>query len=192
MKAIPTRYAGCHFRSRLEARWAVFFDTLEIAWDYEPEGVVTEDGTHYLPDFWLPELRVWFEVKGQDGDWSKWRKFHEEVNPSYELVPWHGSTRAQLPDGFIMPPRTFMAGPIPRPDARDDYQFGVLLGPGSPHGGWAFGLCSTCGTLEIGHVAWDNPLGCGHSSTPLTRHQRLLAGYRAARSARFEHGETPR
>jgi len=38
MKAIPTRYAGCHFRSRLEARWAVFFDRLGVAWQYEPEG----------------------------------------------------------------------------------------------------------------------------------------------------------
>lgn len=31
IKAIETSYAGCRFRSRLEARWAVFFDTLGIA-----------------------------------------------------------------------------------------------------------------------------------------------------------------
>jgi hypothetical protein len=30
--AIPTRYKGYHFRSRLEARWAVFFDALGIKW----------------------------------------------------------------------------------------------------------------------------------------------------------------
>lgn len=29
---IQTRYAGCLFRSRLEARWAVFFDHLGIRW----------------------------------------------------------------------------------------------------------------------------------------------------------------
>jgi len=39
--AIPTRYAGCHFRSRLEARWAVFFDHMRIDWVYEPEGFTT-------------------------------------------------------------------------------------------------------------------------------------------------------
>lgn len=32
-----TSYAGCLFRSRLEARWAVFFDTLGIRWEYEPD-----------------------------------------------------------------------------------------------------------------------------------------------------------
>jgi len=33
--AIPTEYAGCTFRSRLEARWAVFFDAMRIEWQYE-------------------------------------------------------------------------------------------------------------------------------------------------------------
>lgn len=39
MQAIQTRYKGYHFRSRLEARWAVFFDTLGILWEYEKEGL---------------------------------------------------------------------------------------------------------------------------------------------------------
>jgi hypothetical protein len=72
VKAIPTRYAGCHFRSRLEARWAVFFDTLGIRWEYEPQGYElcwrlhnTEETFHYLPDFWLPDLSIHAEVKGQ-------------------------------------------------------------------------------------------------------------------------------
>lgn len=38
IKAIQTRYKGYNFRSRLEARWAVFFDALGIKWEYEPEG----------------------------------------------------------------------------------------------------------------------------------------------------------
>ncbi len=37
MKAIETIYNGYEFRSRLEARWAVFFDTLGVKWEYEPE-----------------------------------------------------------------------------------------------------------------------------------------------------------
>jgi len=55
IKAIETRYAGCNFRSRLEARWAVFFDHLGIKWEYEREGYVGVRGTPYLPDFWLPD-----------------------------------------------------------------------------------------------------------------------------------------
>lgn len=50
IKAIETTYAGCRFRSRLEARWAVFFDHVGLKWRYEPEGLEF-DGVRYLPDF---------------------------------------------------------------------------------------------------------------------------------------------
>lgn len=63
MKAIETEYNGYRFRSRLEARWAVFFDKLRIKYEYEPEGIVLSDGTYYLPDFYLPEFCCYFEVK---------------------------------------------------------------------------------------------------------------------------------
>lgn len=70
LKAIETRYNGCRFRSRLEARWAVFFDTLGVAWEYEKEGFDLGPDGFYLPDFHLPRLSVrggsscWIEVKG--------------------------------------------------------------------------------------------------------------------------------
>lgn len=50
---IQTRYAGCLFRSRIEARWAVFFDQLKIPWRYEPEGYDLGEQGWYLPDFLL-------------------------------------------------------------------------------------------------------------------------------------------
>lgn len=68
IQAIETRYAGCRFRSRLEARWAVFFDHMGIKWEYEPQGFEVgfyERSTRYLPDFWLSDLRLWVEVKGE-------------------------------------------------------------------------------------------------------------------------------
>lgn len=63
IKPIETHYAGCRFRSRLEARWAVFFDALNIRWEYEPQGYVV-NGRGYLPDFLLPDLKTSVEVKG--------------------------------------------------------------------------------------------------------------------------------
>jgi len=73
IKAINTKYKGYYFRSRLEARWGVYFDTLEIEWEYEKEGFHIkyefEDGTgwvNYLPDFWLPHLKMWAEVKASE------------------------------------------------------------------------------------------------------------------------------
>src|SRR3990167_10762413 len=46
--AIPTLYAGIRFRSRLEAKWAAFFDFLDWPWTYEPD-----DLNGYIPDFVL-------------------------------------------------------------------------------------------------------------------------------------------
>jgi hypothetical protein len=62
IKPIETLYKGYRFRSRLEARWAVFFDALGIKWEYEKEGYEL-DGARYLPDFWLPQMDSWFEGK---------------------------------------------------------------------------------------------------------------------------------
>jgi len=63
MNAIPTDYHGYRCRSRLEARWIVFFEHMGIDFLYEPEGFEFEDGTRYLPDFYLPQIRFWAEVK---------------------------------------------------------------------------------------------------------------------------------
>lgn len=65
---IPTYYNGIEFRSRLEVRWVIFFNELDIRWEYEPK---TFAFTHpdngfpiwYKPDFYLPGLGVWAEVK---------------------------------------------------------------------------------------------------------------------------------
>lgn len=51
MKPIETVYHGNRFRSRLEARWAVAFDALDVEYEYEPIGFELKDGTKYLPDF---------------------------------------------------------------------------------------------------------------------------------------------
>lgn len=67
MKPKDTHYNGYRFRSRLEARWAVFFDTFGVPYQYEKEGYVL-DGISYLPDFWLPLDDVEHGNKG----WGYW------------------------------------------------------------------------------------------------------------------------
>lgn len=55
IKSIPTTYAGVNFRSRLEARWAAFFDLCGWKWDYEPFDL----------DGWAPDFKIrteWCEV----------------------------------------------------------------------------------------------------------------------------------
>lgn len=63
IKAIETNYDGYRFRSRLEARWAVFFNAIGLEYQYEIEGFEM-DGVRYLPDFYIPSLNRWFEIKG--------------------------------------------------------------------------------------------------------------------------------
>ena len=68
MKAIETVYKGYRFRSRLEARWAVFFNYIGVEWDYEPEGYVLDNGEWYLPDFLITSngMSFWCEIKGKE------------------------------------------------------------------------------------------------------------------------------
>lgn len=78
IKAIETKYKGYRFRSRLEARWAVAFDTIGHHYLYEPEGFELPSG-RYLPDFYLPNLDVWGEVKPTDFTEEEMRKCAELV-----------------------------------------------------------------------------------------------------------------
>lgn len=73
IKPIETIYHGRKFRSRLEARWAVFLDDIGANWEYEPEGYNLGDGLYYLPDFLVhnvvfkrgePTHNLFIEVKG--------------------------------------------------------------------------------------------------------------------------------
>lgn len=72
IRAIETEYAGYRFRSRLEARWAVFFTLAGYRWEYEPEGFELPGGMRYLPDFRVRcappgmERVVWYEVKPEE------------------------------------------------------------------------------------------------------------------------------
>lgn len=64
IEAVPTEYDGTTFRSRLEADWAHTLNANQIKWAYEPETITLPSGAVYIPDFWLPELGTWIEVKG--------------------------------------------------------------------------------------------------------------------------------
>jgi len=64
--ALPTYYGGVKFKSALEARWAMYFDRINVAWRYEDEGYALPSGP-YLPDFWLPIAGMHAEVKRDSG-----------------------------------------------------------------------------------------------------------------------------
>lgn len=100
-KPIETPYKGYMFKTRLKARWAVFFDALGVKWEYEPEGYELDDGTRLLPDFILhnvvmchgynnkpninrgQDLYVLVRTTLKESDSRKIIKFHEAGFPIY-------------------------------------------------------------------------------------------------------------
>jgi hypothetical protein len=201
IKAIETRYAGCRFRSRLEARWAVFFDCMGISWQYEPQGFVIA-GKPYLPDFLLDECGTWVEVKGSENDLDRG-------------LMW--AAAEQLP--IVVPrikagPPLIILGPIPAPPLTGDWAWKALeshtvptpwpeAGPGVPDwlypDAWTSRMTDVrCGFGEYARRRYPCYLYPGCETSEWLRPVLDLDGddgashaYEAARSARFEHGDAP-
>lgn len=105
-KAIETKYCGYNFRSRLEARWAVYLDAVGLSWEYEPEGFELE-GERYLPDF-LIKLGIthqfWLEIKKAPTSWSlldsPGKDYETEIRKAKKLAFF---TRSNVVFGFGLP-----------------------------------------------------------------------------------------
>jgi hypothetical protein len=198
MKAIETVYNGYRFRSRLEARWAVFFGTLGIEYQYEPEGFDLGEAGWYLPDFWLPEIKCWVEIKGacpDDEEILKATKLCLETKqhviilqgiPGKEDINFFECFEYQkLNDGY------------PGGDVLDNWidDNGCAFPLLDYEGGWAMGRlgkCWDCGKtgFEIMNARTEQVLeshfACKHNLgiAPDMTEWALTA----ARQARFEHG----
>lgn len=214
IEAIETEYAGCRFRSRLEARWAVFFDALHVKWEYEPQGyLLGVERRPYLPDFWLPGLGIWVEVKGETSAL--------DIRLLDLAVSHPGGLPSDDPYGEL---GILILGPIPKPGTTALHwrMFRTLYAPGenfcacwdlrySQHAFESYPAAALeLVRRETGEPFLESPgatlLQIGRTylrplhddivqSQPdrrLLSDPRVDAAYRAARSARFEHGETPK
>jgi hypothetical protein len=191
MKPIETIYRGFRFRSRLEARWAVFYDSLGIAWEYEREGFDFGNGDLYLPDFYIPSLDCWIEIKGEEPT-------------SKESFLADKLAQATRKDVFIF------FGQIPLPPDFGDSDSAHVFWRCSDGSAWdnyhAWCQCPVCGKLGIQFsgasnrncdcvkkIRGDEGGDSGHDLAPdCDRNPLLMRAYQAARQARFEHGEYPR
>jgi hypothetical protein len=118
LKAIETCYKGYRFRGRLEARWAVFFDTLGIRYDYEPQGYEVRAGWdepespswRYLPDFHLTDWKTWVEVKPSV----------DVITDDYlRMLAWAvdwGGCLPDVADSYKTPCGLLILGPVPYVD----------------------------------------------------------------------------
>jgi rubredoxin len=181
IKPIETVYKGYRFRSRLEARWAVFFDALGIKWLYEPEGFTLEDDTHYLPDFFLPDYNLWIEIKGVMGEYD-----------SHKI--------SMFRKGLTSPEELLVLGNIPPVGVDvcewvyDNYEDSSCYDIGSANG-WDFPyipcVCPVCGKVGFEFDGRGSRI-CNHDDDDKgysSNDPRIIEAYRAAHSARFEWGE---
>ena len=184
IKAIETRYKGYRFRSRLEARWAVFFDACNYNWEYEPEGFDLGGGVYYLPDFKI-------HGKDENGDFNI---FWIEVKPEGVILSETEAKKISAFENLVW-------------DSSICRGYGDFIKlTGTP----AYKLYD--GTLQFrGNDAkeqwamypfyrgrpsfWEDCEHCQDTIDNLKRwgkeYPRAVNPVEAARSARFEHGETP-
>jgi hypothetical protein len=208
IRAIETTWKGYRFRSRLEARWAVFFTRMGLRWEYEPEGFDI-DGISYLPDFRVttPQGSVcWYEIKPSgvmsDRKFSAFeaalheRRMEQMRNEADEGKPVRAALLSGDPSEHVKPyevcPR---CGFLCKPAYGSDY--------GGPNGSVLFG-CGPCDFETPG--GHGHPIERGLFNVQYTPHegfliipldwmgffQSIIRGCAdEARAARFEHGEVP-
>ena len=202
MKAIETEYKGYKFRSRLEARWAVFFDACGVRWEYEPEGFVLDNGQYYLPDFLLHDVTfnhagysegndLYVEVKGKmtakDANKIIQFAFPPEARGEDRWIPEKMNPLlvvSAIPEGanFYEIERAVFNSDFDKLDqfgidafnfeTVDGDNFGAMPGVGLDGKFQLFGADSSY-TSDMDPVATER-------------------SYRLARQARFEHGERPK
>lgn len=191
MKAIETEYKGYRFRSRLEARWAVFFDACGVEWEYEPEGYDLGDGLYYLPDFLLHGVDgrdggdLYVEVKGvmTEEDAMKIRRFSEADGREEEWGKFKNAILVvgNIPDGITAEELDWnISAQAYSSSAVCPFNFDTIDGDNfAAHPG-----INKHGRFEL--FGDDSSYLCEQDDAA------TMKAYNLARQARFEHGETPR
>lgn len=179
IEVIETKYKGYKFRSRTEARWAVFLDWLDIEYEYEYEGFNLGSHGFYLPDFWLPDNRYWLEVKPS----------RYEINDPLKYVALANYTQSQVivTGGPPKPPFDAWGNLYwfwPRSNWNDDDYFGGMS--------WVYvePIGYRVGSLGLETIADDHRDGVEHRGKMNGFGDQLILAYDKAKSARFEYGKS--
>ncbi|RWA81479.1 MAG: hypothetical protein EOQ31_31535 [Mesorhizobium sp.] len=171
--SIDTIYKGYRFRSRLEARWAVFFDHLKLNWVYEHEGYALPSGW-YLPDFWFPDDNVFVEIKPGERPPVVIQLYDSPELAAFRALYPNTKSRGDLA-AFVDTPEQRLVREL-----TEGIGCGGAVFYGDPINVFSYSYVGVNAWVdEGGHMLWDR----------MRRNCRDAA--LAARQARFEHGERP-
>ena len=185
IQSIDTVYDGYRFRSRLEAKWAMFFNEAGIEYSYEPKGIKTSYGW-YLADFFIPSMDLWIDVKG-----------------NAEAEPFALNKLAEICEegqrGAIIENIPLVKNNSINPFESKDFklQHNVTFGEGTEDGLYLFCSCIKCGAYGFEYEGRSARIECGCDHSDISNGDRshnydspnLLKAYKVARGARFEHDE---
>jgi len=156
VNAHDTVFRGQRFRSRLEARWAAFFDLIGWRWEYEPF-----DGDFYIPDFaivgeapLLVEIKPHVRLSDLKQNVERVEKAVAEVWEHDVLFLGASPFPADDVSGYPlwMPPAGLLSE---RGDVESDYVYA------NDPGLW--NTCGYCRAVSVHHsVMWYRCRPCGH------------------------------
>ncbi len=193
IKSIPTSYNGYSCRSRAEARWMVAFDEAKIDYEYEPQGFDLKEAGRYLPDFYLPQVDMYAEVKG--------RAFNMEELKKARALSEESGKAVLLLDGPPARKAYWAIEPTALSDNADTGGWSEMLQEDEDSGEVFFACdydifehseywlyegrfyCNTGWAEDPDSPGFPKSHYCGHKESE-------SEAVMAARSARFEHGES--
>ena len=177
ISALESRCLGYVFRSRMEARWAIFMDALKVPFHYELEAF-NLGGICYLPDFYLPTMDVFIEVKSPLAgpvDYEKIQLLADHTRKAVYVVktPPEAPCVRETKCGYVW------HGSL----------FDVFDRGGDEEHLWC--QCRKCGALGIEWHGLSNRIECGCNSSndidwPNFDTDTLVAAYNKSKSWRFD------
>lgn len=142
IKVLPTDYNGTKYRSRTEAIWAAYFSFLSVDFSYEPEGFDLGPSGYYLPDFYLPRIDSFVEIKPEfivDGRDSPCEALANETGKRVVLIQGRPMSN---PDNYPTDTPTVFF-----PNEGVDFPYYPIH-------------CRFCGWFGFGFSGWAERLGC--------------------------------
>lgn len=163
-------YGGCVIRNRLAIRWAMFFDAATLEWIYQPTTLLLPGGTLATPDFFLPDLTLFLNVRQMADVMTASDLTH--FNELAQVTGVRCATASGLPHRQkLMVASADLNGKVTR-----------------ERGHWYF--CRTCNRIELGTgIAKQNC--CKRVKVDATTHPRLVAAMMLAFGAEFDDAGVP-
>jgi hypothetical protein len=204
---IPTEYKHTQFNSRLDARWAVFFEKLGFRWQYLLSTTGENPAPAYSPKFWLADQQAYADVRFQEPP-ANLRKRMARYARGHALWVIIGTPAVQFEDNQL--DCEYVVHRFQFSDELEDQQTlvaaqanaaGARIIQDADLPGWSeevFAICNGCGKT-VGLLARELLFSeqpslpessedrfCCSEAAGSANHKRLLAAYHAAMNERFE------